>query len=96
VCTIPDDLLKNTSNLKLVETVRQINADAVIVANATELRGAEVLYAAGADYVFLPRVETAKAVEVAIEKALNGEIESYRNAMAADRGEVHSRREVFP
>lgn len=96
VCTIPDDLLKNTSNRKLVETVRQINADAVIVANATELHGAEALYAAGADYVFLPRVETAKAVEVAIEKALNGEIEAYREAMAADRGEIHARREVFP
>ncbi len=96
VCTIPDDLLKGTTNCKLVEAVRHMNPKAVIVANAIELQAAEALYAAGADYVFLPRVETAKAVGVAIEKALNGEIAAHRQAVQREEGEWHARQEVLP
>ncbi|MCK5480905.1 MAG: cation:proton antiporter, partial [Gammaproteobacteria bacterium] len=61
-CTIPDDVLKGTTNLRIVKAARRINPDAVIIANAIKLEDSRKLYEAGADYVFLQRVETARAV----------------------------------
>jgi Kef-type K+ transport system membrane component KefB len=95
VCTIPDDLLVGTSNRRLVAAVRHMNPGAIIIANAIETREPQHLYEAGADYVFLPRVEIAQAVSHAIMKALRGEIASHRAEVGAIHGEWHERREVF-
>ena len=95
VCTIPDDVLKGTSNRKLVKGVRHINPEAVIIANAIELSESRALYEAGADYVFLQRVETARAVEDAVEKALSGDIKEYRLSIEALYGEWHKREEIM-
>ena len=95
VCTIPDDVLKGTTNRKIVRDVRHVNPNAVIIANAIELSESRVLYDAGADYVFLQRVETARAVESAVEKALSGEIAEYRLSVEAAYGEWHLRDEVM-
>jgi Kef-type K+ transport system membrane component KefB len=95
VCTVPDDVLKGTTNLQVVALARRVNPGAVIIANAIELKDSRRLYEAGADYVFLPRIETAKAVEQAIEKALAGEIRAYRAQVEGDEGEWHARREVL-
>ncbi len=94
-CTIPDDVLKGTTNRKLVEAARHINPDAVIIANAIELSESRALYQAGADYVFLQRIETARAVEQAIERALSGEIGVHRSEIEAEHGEWHTREEVM-
>jgi Kef-type K+ transport system membrane component KefB/Trk K+ transport system NAD-binding subunit len=95
VCTIPDDVLKGTTNLHIVALARSVNPGAVIIANAIELEDSRRLYEAGADYVFLQRIETARAVEQAIEKALAGEISSYRAQVEAIEGEWHTRQEVL-
>lgn len=95
VCTIPDDVLKGTTNCNVVKAVRHINPEAIIIANAVELRDSEELYAAGADYVFMQRLETARAVESAIEKALSGELQEYRSSNEAACGELHLRKEVM-
>jgi len=95
VCTIPDDVLKGTTNLKVVAAVRQINPGAIIIANVIELGDSARLYDAGADYVFLQRIETARAVDLAIAKALAGEISTHREAMVAAYGVPGSRDEVM-
>jgi Kef-type K+ transport system membrane component KefB len=95
VCTIPDDVLKGTTNLKIVHAARHVNPDAIIIANAIELSDSRALYEAGADYVFLQRVETAQAVERVIEKAISGEIEAHRLAVEAQHGKWHTRDEVM-
>lgn len=94
-CTIPDDVLKGTTNRQIVRLARRINPDAVIIANAIELEESERLYEAGADYVFLQRVETACAVEQAIEKALLGEISEHRRSIEQIHGNWHTREEVL-
>jgi len=94
-CTIPDDVLKGTTNEQIVRMARQINPGAVIIANAIELRDSKRLYEAGADFVFLQRVETARAVERAIEKALRGEIGNHRAEIERAHGEWHARDEVL-
>jgi len=95
VCTLPDDMLKGTTNRKIVEAARQINPAAVIIANALELEDTAELYAAGADYVFLPRIETAVAVEQAVARALAGDIGSYREAQTERYGVPGARAEVM-
>ncbi len=95
VCTVPDDVLKGTSNLRIVRAARHVNPDAIIIANAIELSDSQALYKAGADYVFLQRVETAQAVEELIDKALAGEIGSHRQAMEERHGKWHQREEVM-
>ncbi len=94
-CTIPDDVLKGTTNLRIVKAARHINPDAIIIANAIQLEDSRKLYEAGADYVFLQRVETAKAVEQAIEYALSGNIMDHRTSIETLHGEWHKRDEVM-
>ena len=96
ISSVPDDLLKGTSNRKLVALARQLNPHAVIIANAVEIADRGRIYAAGADYVFVPRVESAHAVTRALESALNGDIDAYRRAIDEQHGDWSKRSEVFP
>lgn len=95
VCTIPDDILKGTTNEQIVKMAKHINPDAIIIANAIELKGCKALYDAGADFVFLQRVEAARAVEQAIGQALSGNINEHRSAIEAIYGRLDKRREVL-
>ena len=95
VCTIPNDVLKGTSTRKLVESLRHINPHAPIIVNAVEFDEAAELYAAGADYVYLPRVESARLLVQAILRGLQGEIGSHRLEHEEFHGPWRDRREVF-
>lgn len=94
LCTIPDDVLVATSNKRLVQVVRGINPDAVVIATAISFRQAEDLYAAGADFVLLPRLDASRAALVAVEEALNGRIDDHREAIRPSQA-PQSRNEVI-
>ena len=83
LCTIPDEVLASASTRDVVEVVRQVNPDATIVATATTFPEQRSLYAAGADYVLLPRMDAAAAALRAIEAALNGRIDDLRESTRA-------------
>ncbi len=95
VCTIPNDVLKGTSTRKLVESLRHINPRATIIVNALEFDEAAGLYEAGADYVYLPRVESARLLVEAILCGLKGEIHAHRAEHEERHGQWNDRREVF-
>ena len=95
ICTIPDDVLKGTTNRQIVEAARRLNPEAIIIASATELEESGRLYQAGADFVFLQHIEAARAVSQAIEKALAGEIRAHRAAVETQEGKWHIRKEVL-
>ena len=95
VCTIPDDMLKGTTNEQIVKMAKHINPDAIIIANAIELEDCKALYDAGADFVFLQRIEAARAVEQAIGQALSGNINEHRSTIEAIYGQLDMRREVL-
>lgn len=95
VCTIPDDVLKGTTNCNIVKAVRHLNPEAIVIANAVELSDSRELYEAGADYVFMPRIEAARAVEDVIEEALSGKLPEYRASIEERYGEWHLRKEVM-
>jgi DNA-binding NarL/FixJ family response regulator len=95
VSTVPDDLMRGTDNRRLVETVRRLSPKAIIIANAVNIADIDAIYAAGADYVFLSRVETARALSEAIGEALNGSLAEYRAADEERHGKPGSRNEVL-
>jgi Kef-type K+ transport system membrane component KefB len=59
ICTVPDSLLKGTTNMKLVQQLREMNPTAKIIATADILADIPKLYAAGADYVSVARLDEA-------------------------------------
>ncbi len=62
VCTIPDSLLKGTTNVKLVRHLRELNPKAKIIVVAEVLVDIPALYAAGASYVSVARLEEAASL----------------------------------
>ncbi|CAN5733860.1 cation:proton antiporter [soil metagenome] len=91
ICTVPDSLLKGTSNSKLVRHLRGLNPKAKIIAVAEVLSGVPDLYEAGADYVSVGRLdEAANLCEVmeACESDLLDEKRSQLDGVLADRQEV--------
>jgi len=93
---VPDDLLRGVDNATLVANVRRINPEAVIIANAVRLADVPAIYAAGADYVFLSRIDTAAALGAAISSALNGTLGEYRAERERMQGAWAERAEVLP
>ena len=95
VSTVPDDLLKDTSNRDIVALARRLSPDAVIIANAVNISDRQGIYDAGADYVFVPQVETARVVLEALEAGLNGDIQPFHRTMDAMHGDWSKRNEVM-
>ena len=75
VCTLPDTVLKGASNRKLLAQLRALNPDAQIIVHAEKIADVDSLYAAGANYVTVPRlleaVDLLKALETAGQKLLD-------------------------
>lgn len=91
ICTVPDALLKGTTNARLVRHLRELNPEAKIIAVADVLADVSPLYLAGANYVSVSRLEEAKSLcEVleAIECKLLDEIRSKLDARLDGREEV--------
>ena len=91
-----DDLLRGTSNEKVVRTLRDIAPHLVIITNSITMEGVGRLYRAGADYVYLQRVETAIHLAPALVAAMEGEIRGFRAAQDTALGPLETRREVVP
>jgi len=52
------------------------------------------MYKAGADFVYLTHVESARSLVSAIGSALEGSIDSYRSECEAVDGSLHERDEI--
>ncbi|MGM4893850.1 cation:proton antiporter [Tardiphaga sp. 709] len=93
ILSVPDSLLKGANNEKLVRHVRSINPNAKIISTADVLGDVSDIYAAGADYVTVPRLSDAHALYEVIEAADQGLLDAKRADMDAQLAE---RREVLP
>lgn len=91
ICTLPNIVLKGTSNLKLLKQLRSINPEAQIVVHAEFLNEVPSLYAAGASYVVLPRIleaeELCEVVQAATKNLLNQK-RSEQETVLKDRQEI--------
>ena len=95
ISTVSDDLLKGTSNTTIAREIRRMNPDALIIVNAVRTSDVKAMYAAGADYVFMARTETAHGLVPAISAALNGEMAEFRGQRDEDRGALDDRAELL-
>jgi len=95
VCTIPDDLLRGIDNRTLVKNVRAIAPSAVIIANSVNLEEIENIYEAGADYVYMARLEAAVALGTAIDQALEQRIDVHREHHMQRHGHHKKRKEIM-
>jgi voltage-gated potassium channel Kch len=93
ICSVPDSLLKGTTTEKLVRQLRELAPDAKILATTEILTNVPVLYAAGADYVSIGRIEEARDLCEAIQAANDGLLLDKR-AQLDER--LATRREVLP
>ena len=91
VCTIPETLLKGTTNTRLVRQLRELNPQAKIIITAEVLEEVPRLYEAGADYVSVARLDEAAdlcEVLVAAESRLLADRRAELDARLAGRQEV--------
>jgi Kef-type K+ transport system membrane component KefB/Trk K+ transport system NAD-binding subunit len=79
VCSIPDDFLRGTSNRQLLTKLRKLNPTARIIVTAESARAALDLYAAGADYVTVPRITTAERLLEVLARIESGDLEAVRD-----------------
>jgi Kef-type K+ transport system membrane component KefB len=96
ISTVSDDIMRGINNAELVASVRKINPQALIIANAVNLADVETIYSAGANYVFVSRLDSATALGEAIEYALNGTLSEYRSMREKQHGKPGERWEVLP
>ena len=89
--SVQDDVLKGTSNRQLVQEVRSLNPGAVIIANAIELAESERLYEAGADYVYMSRVDSAQQLLGPLTAAFEGYLKDFRRIRETRDSKWHQR-----
>ena len=80
VSTIPDAILKGTTNLRLLRTARRLCPVAKVIVTAERIPQALELYEAGADYVFIPRLSSARHLAGVIEEGGRHGFEVARDA----------------
>jgi hypothetical protein len=84
ISSVPNALLKGITNVRLVQQVREINRTAKIIAPAETFADVPKLYAAGADFVSVPRMIEAKVLCNVIA-AVRGSPTGLRTVMRAMR-----------
>lgn len=91
--TIPDYYLRGTNNLRMVQMLRRLNPNAAIIVTAEMLKDARALYAAGATYVSVPRLEVADDLLKVLERIRTGLSDDARRQL---QDAVTQRHEVIP
>ncbi|HKW69881.1 MAG TPA: cation:proton antiporter [Candidatus Dormibacteraeota bacterium] len=79
VSSITDDVLRGTSNLRLMNSVHTHAPNAKVVLTTDHIPQALQFYEQGADFVFIPRLYSAAACARILRKGLNGGFEEIRS-----------------
>jgi voltage-gated potassium channel Kch len=93
VSTVSEDFLRGTDNITLLKHVKRLNPNARIILSAETLERARAMYDAGADYVVLPRMESARAFLEVLDAIERGELDDLRARAQTD---LADRKEVMP
>lgn len=93
ICTLPNSILKGTTNLTHVRQLREINPTARILVTSESFADIEALYRAGADYVSAPRITEASELATALASALDQTLSARREEQEA---RLAGRNEVLP
>jgi Kef-type K+ transport system membrane component KefB/Trk K+ transport system NAD-binding subunit len=91
LCTIPNSVLKGTTNEQLLQTAAAIAPKARRIVTADTLASARDLYARGASFVYVSRLMSARELAHIVQRALSSELREEREhamALLAERREV--------
>ncbi|HUQ02656.1 MAG TPA: cation:proton antiporter [Kofleriaceae bacterium] len=89
VSTVPDTLLRGTSNAHIVRQLRQLAPEATIIACADRASDVKAVRDAGADHAFRPPAEVAIGLVPAVVAALEGNMLEF----VTSYNELHGARE---
>ena len=92
ISTITDDILRGTTNLRLLRSVRQLNPEAKIVVTSEHIKHATDLYDAGADFVIVPRLYSAEEIAAILRKGFSS---GFPTTPAEATGRLRERHEVL-
>jgi Kef-type K+ transport system membrane component KefB len=91
VCSLPDDVLRGTTNLRLLRKLHLVAPGARTIMTSERFDLAEQLYEAGASFVYVPRIHSARDVARVIVESMQGDPHAHRRqgiAELKDRTEV--------
>lgn len=93
ICSIPDKILKGTTNLKMLQQLKNLAPQAELIMTAENIENARQLYDAGAGYVFIPRIVSSANLLEVLERIQMEGTEAIRRReikMLTDRNEIIS------
>jgi Kef-type K+ transport system membrane component KefB len=92
VCSIADDILRGTNNLRLLKNIRVSCPRAWVMVTTDHIPQALDYYGAGADFVYIPRVHSAQQVARILKQGMADGFEARR---ALEIEHLSQRREVL-
>lgn len=92
VCTIPDSVLRGTTNERLLRLAKRLCTQAQVIVTAGTIQTALELYRIGADFVFIPRIHSSNFVARLISESLTQSLQPYREE---EINNLANRREVI-
>ena len=93
VCTLPDSILKGTTNLKLLRQLKALVPGARVIMTAERLPAAVELYREGAAFVYVPRLTSVRELAEIVIHALDADPVAAREVAERD---LAARSEVLP
>ena len=92
VCSITDDVLRGTSNLRMLRNARATCPTAKVMLTTEHIPHALQLYEAGADFVYIPRLHSAAEIARILKEGL---AEGFEAARASEVARLSDRKEVL-
>ena len=92
ISSITDDILRGTSNLRMLKNIRATCPKAKVMLTTEHIPQALNFYEAGADFVYIPRLHSAAQIASALKLGL---AEGFDQARAAEIERLSARREVL-
>jgi Kef-type K+ transport system membrane component KefB len=93
ICTLPDRILKGTTNLRLLSQLKKIAPKAKFIMSSESIEIAQKLYAHGASYVYIPRIIGAEVLFQTLQKL---KIDGEEQIKTASLNHLEQRNEIIP
>jgi Kef-type K+ transport system membrane component KefB len=94
ISTVPDNILVGTDNLHMLKQIQTMCPQAKIVVTAESPTSALAMYAAGADYVLVPRILAAQQLRHVVEMLVREDGEALAQLKQAHLDQLQQREEV--
>lgn len=92
ISSITDDILRGTSNLRMLKNIRASCPKARVVLTSEHIPQALHFYEAGADFVYIPRLQSAPMLARILKQGLS---EGFQAAREAEIAQLTNRHEVL-